>query len=438
MKKVLAIVLSMVMALGLLAGCGSTSQSAEQPTGGSSSQEETESKENGDINVRVILWDYSNVSYFKEIFAAFEESHPGIKVDVVEASAAEYDDLIQVKLSSKENYDVVFTKTTSALSALIAKGHIMALDDFISNDTEFDKSKYAGLVDQLSLDGKIYGVPFRKDNNLLFYNKDLFDAKNVEYPKDGMTMDEFYELAKQMTYGEGAEKVYGAHYHTWPGCVSNAAKRAGVYTTLDDNVDSLKPYYETVLKMQDEGLIMDYGELKATNTHYSGVFYNQQVAMMPIGTWYINMLMEHVDFNWGVCSLPTMDGMANEEAAIGGVTPVSIGAYAAHPQEAWELIKYLTGEEGAKILADCGILPGYSSPAVNEIFDGLAAKKPGVPENLSKYINIEKHVMEEPMSPTGREVSKLNDEEHSLIMTNSISLEDGLSEWNDRLAELKK
>ncbi len=438
MKKVLAIVLSMVMALGLLAGCGSSSSSASAEAPDGSSKAETESKSDGDVSIRVILWDYSNVSYFKEIFAAFEESHPGMKVDVVEASAAEYDDLIQVKLSSKENYDVVFTKGTPALSALIAKGHMMPLDDFISSDPDFDKTKYAGLVDQLSLDGKVYGIPFRKDNHLLYYNKDLFDAQKVEYPKDGMTMDEFYELAKKMTYGEGADKVYGAHYHVWPGIVSNPAKRTGVYSTLDDTVDSLKPYYETVLKMQDEGLIMDYGELKATNTHYSGVFYNQQVAMMPIGTWYINMLLEHADFNWGVCSLPSVEGLPNEAAAIGGVTPVSIGAYAAHPQEAWELIKFLTGEEGAKILANCGILPGYSCDAVNEIFDSLASKKPGVPENLSKYINIEKHIVEEPMSPTGREVSKINDEEHSLIMTNSISLEDGLKEWDERLAELKK
>lgn len=439
MKKVIALVLSMVMALGLLTGCGAASSTAPESTSDTNSGSTSGAAPEGDgpVTVRVILWDYSNVSYFKEIFAAFEQAHPDIKVDVVEASAAEYDDLIQVKLSSKENYDVVFTKSTSALSSLISKGHMMPLDDFINNDPDFDKTKYAGLVDQLSLDGKIYGIPFRKDNTLLYYNKDLFDAQNVEYPHDGMSIDEFYELAKKMTYGEGSEKVYGAHFHTWPGCVSYAAKRDGVYTTLDETVDALKPYYETVLKMQNEGIIMDYGELKATNTHYSGVFYNQQVAMLPIGTWYINMLLEHADFNWGVCALPSAKGLGND-AAIGGVTPVSIGAYAAHPNEAWELIKFLTGEEGAKILADCGILAGYSSDAVNQIFDSLAEKKAGVPENLSKYIDVKTHIVEEPMSPTGREVSKLNDEEHSLIMTNSIDLEDGLKEWNDRLAEIVK
>ena len=68
-------------------------------------------------------------------------------------------------------------------------------------------------------------MPFRKDNYMIFYNKDLFDERGVPYPQDGMTLEEFRALAKEMTYGEGADKVYGAHLHTWRnacGCIPGA------------------------------------------------------------------------------------------------------------------------------------------------------------------------------------------------------------------------
>lgn len=435
MKKALAMFLTLAMAVCTLAGCGGAASSASAAA--STPASKTESTASGEtVTLRVSLWDYSNVNYFKTMFAEFEKAYPNIKIEPVEASAAEYDDLIQVKMSSKENFDVVFTKGTPALSALIAKGHVLALDDLIAADSSFDKSKYAGLIEQLTLGGKTYGVPFRKDNYVLYYNKDLFDAAGVAYPEDGMNLDDFRALAKKMTSGEGAEKVYGAHIHTWAGMVGAMPRRLDTWSYLDDSMDALKPYYDCVLGMMDDGSIMDYGELKATSTHYSGVFYNQQAAMLPMGTWFINMLLENADFNWGVCTLPNEKGSGND-TAMGGVTPVSIGAYAEHPEEAWQLIKFITGKEGAPILAATGILPGYSSEEINGIFDDMASKKAGVPEKLSKYIDIDSYIIQEPMSAKGRERSKVLEEEHDLIMTKSISLDDGIKEMNDRLADLK-
>ena len=70
-------------------------------------------------------------------------------------------------------------------------------------------------------------MPFRKDNYMIFYNKDLFDERGVPYPQDGMTLEEFRALAKEMTYGEGADKVYGAHLHTWAKCLWLHPRRIG-------------------------------------------------------------------------------------------------------------------------------------------------------------------------------------------------------------------
>ncbi|BBI31608.1 ABC transporter substrate-binding protein [Cohnella abietis] len=48
-------------------------------------------------------------------------------------------------------------------------------------------------------DGKIYGLQETGNPIVLFYNKDIFDKFKVDYPKDGMTWDELYDLAKKVT-----------------------------------------------------------------------------------------------------------------------------------------------------------------------------------------------------------------------------------------------
>lgn len=426
------------MAVSMLAGCGGSKDSGSSDAASTDSKTESGSSDE-EVTLRVALWDYSNTDYYKTMIEAFEAANPGIKVEPCEFSADEYDDVLITQLGGKQDFDVVFTKGTPALAALVEQGHIYAIDDLLAADSTFNKDNYSGLVDQLVLDGKTYALPFRYDNNLIYYNKDLFDAAGVAYPEDGMTMAEYHELAAKMTSGEGNDKVYGAHVHTWPSNVYMYPARTGAFDFTDpDTYENLKDYYNEILAMQDEGLVQDYGSLKSSNIHYSGVFYNQQAAMLQIGTWYINMLCENVqDFNWGVCSIPNNDGIANENS-IGGVTPVSIGAYAKHPEEAWKFISFVCGEEGAKVLAECGIVPGYSSDAVSEIFDSLHDKFPNAPEGLSKYLSCETKLMEQPMNAKNKEIDTVMQEQHSAIMTKSVSVDEGVQTMIDRVNDIVK
>jgi multiple sugar transport system substrate-binding protein len=58
-------------------------------------------------------------------------------------------------------------------------------------------------------DGGTYGMPVSTTSGALFHNKDLFDKFGVPYPKDGMTWDVLYELAKKMTRNEGGVQYKG-------------------------------------------------------------------------------------------------------------------------------------------------------------------------------------------------------------------------------------
>ena len=437
MKKKWIVALLIAAMMGtMLAGCGNGNESGNES--GSTSETTTDGAQNAtesdgeEIVLRVALWDYTNVSYYKKIFEAFESENPGIKVEAVESPSDTHEDLMKVKLAARENLDVIFTKGSETMDLLVREGHIMQLDEFMDSSDIYNQAPYGGLVEAMAVDGGRYSIPFRKDNWIVYYNKDLFDAANVAYPTDGMTMSEYQELAKQMTSGEGADKVYGAHAHTWRQLALNYLRRTNEFAYNVEELPLLIPYYETLLEMQNEDkTIMDYGSLKASSTHYSGVFYNQQAAMLPMGTWFINMLVENADFNWGVVSLPHNDGVGNT-SAVGGIVPVGVGAYASHPEAAWKLLEFLTGETGAKILAESGILPGYTDDSIGDIFDGLA-ENPGVPEGLSDYIILDTYLMETPVIENVEEINAIIEEQHSLIMTNSVSIEAGLEELKERI-----
>jgi multiple sugar transport system substrate-binding protein len=58
------------------------------------------------------------------------------------------------------------------------------------------------------VDGKVYSVPTTMLVNLIAVNKNMFDQAGIPIPSD-WTWDQLKEIAKKLTRGEGAAKVYG-------------------------------------------------------------------------------------------------------------------------------------------------------------------------------------------------------------------------------------
>ena len=77
---------------------------------------------------------------------------------------------------------------------------LMPLDDVI---TDLDQLNPL-FVDAVRFDGKLYGLPFNKSVQILYYNRDLLSKHGLEVPK---TLDEFIETAKKISAAEG-EPVY--------------------------------------------------------------------------------------------------------------------------------------------------------------------------------------------------------------------------------------
>ena len=182
----------------------------------------------------------------------------------------------------------------------------------------------------------------------------------------------------------------------------------------------MKPYYEMALRMQDEGTVMDYSTLKTGNIHYSSVFMEGQCAMMPMGSWFMSTMIEktkagETSVNWGVATLPHPDGV---EAGwtVGSTTPMGVSASSKNKDAAWEFVKYCSGEEGAKIYADCGMIPARMNA---DTIKALAALD-GMPEGLEEALQTKHVAMDRPLEVHSAEVNQMLGEEHSLIMIRCV------------------
>ena len=63
------------------------------------------------------------------------------------------------------------------------------------------------LLGAYNYDGVQYGLPTDLDLQLIYYNKDLFDAAGVSYPEAGWNWDDYLAISKALTQGEGVGKT---------------------------------------------------------------------------------------------------------------------------------------------------------------------------------------------------------------------------------------
>jgi multiple sugar transport system substrate-binding protein len=395
-------------------------------SGGASAQES--------ITLTMSAWDVATTPYWQAVIDAYEAANPNVTVELVDVSSADYHDVMNIRLSGGDDTDIITVKDIPGYAAMLTRGQIVSLNDYVEA-SGLDLSVYSGAAEELTYEGEIYGLPFRSDIWILFYNKDIFDAAGLEYPTNDMTWDEFDAVARQLTSGSGADKTYGAHFHVWRSCVQLATVQDGQNTIIADDYSFMAPMYDMVTGMQSDGIVMDYGELRAGNIHYSGPFINGQVAMLPMGSWFIGRLVADqaagvFDFGWGVAAFPHPEGVAPGTTA-GTLTSLAINEQSNNKDAAWDFIQFYAGEEGAKVLAETGNLPALRTPEVLEIFASLE----GVPAEAIEALQTTTVRLELPMHPDVGAVEQILNEQHELIMTNSVSVEDGLEETTDRISD---
>lgn len=113
---------------------------------------------------------------------------------------------------------------------------------------------------------------------------------------------------------------------------------------------------------------------------------------------------------------------------------MAINSASEKQEAAWEFIKFMSGEEGAKVLAESGAAPSLATDEIIDIMAGLD----GMPEGLKEALVVKNIAQDRPIGEKVSEVDAMLVEEHSLIMLGEISIEEGLKEMTERSKEIQE
>lgn len=307
---------------------------------------------------------------------AFEEQNPNIKVSYTPGLAgSEYNAKLLSSAAANALPDVMFVASES-YRQLVSKGALMEItekfDESFPLDDFIDSSRQI-----MEIDGKVYGISACTVSPIVYYNKDVFDAAGLEYPSadpaECWTIDEFREVAKQLT----SEEIYGVYGLETVADTLNAqilsnggTRYTDDYMTSTMNTPEVKEVFETIKAIRvEDGSAPDASTLDAVGMSAKQMLQTGKVAMLVDGSWSLQELAAS-GMNIGMAPMPSY----GEVLTTGQAHLHAISATTEHPEEAWKFLQFLSGMEYQGALCKSGLwMPNrnsmYEEDAVAQWYD---------------------------------------------------------------------
>lgn len=427
-------------------------------------------------------------TYFRQQFTdMFEFTHNNIDIEVVPAidySEMQFEDqskereqpdpLERVKaIMTGTNQVDVMIFDMSMLGQLVNENLLKQLDPMLKEEkidtTEFVPAVIDGIKD--AGNGFLYALTPTFQPSALYYNKKLFSKAGVEPPKDNMSWDDVFNLAKRMKSGTGKDAVFGFSFNQW-GSSENfwdlqnfaAPLQLRMFDEKAETMTVNTPQWEAVWKAvtdlykdhvtprQED---MQYDQPQGENVRYNPfqgrLFLNGKVAM-TIGDYsMINEIQQMNDnaeklkiekLDWDVVTAPFHAGMTGVGGSMYMGSLSGINATAANPDDAWEFVKFMNGKDWAKLKSRST----YEMSARKEfvkVRDGMSynveafTKLKPAPQ-LNSNLKDQQLLREK---PNLQMVTELGSRAYSEVIQGKKTVKEALAQWetkgNDLLQKIK-
>lgn len=238
MKHVMKRVLPAVLALTMLAGCGTSSSSGS--AAGSQSQGSQPAAQ--DVTLTVAAKQDWIKDIDRELAEKFE-SETGIAIEFQVVPNDQYDNVIKTKLASGEGPDIFYGDSGLALLKYFPEKYCADL----SNESWVERYTESALQG-CSVNGKVYALnTWASDPWAIMYDSQLFESLNLEVPT---SWDEFVTVCETLK-ANGVIPLYEDGKDTWhiPGFIKNSGSivernNPGAMAKINSGEEKLADYPE--------------------------------------------------------------------------------------------------------------------------------------------------------------------------------------------------
>ncbi|MDR2620591.1 MAG: sugar ABC transporter substrate-binding protein [Propionibacteriaceae bacterium] len=235
------------------------------------------------------------------IITAFESENPDIKIQVETVPYADYAAKLLTAVSGGAEADTFELEYASFIS--------YAKSGALADISGIDTSAYTpSLIKAYQFDGKQYALPESFSNVVLFYNKDLFDAAQLDYPINSWTWADEQAAAEKLTdkekgiWGDYQPISYNEYYKA-------VAQAGGQFLNADSSATAFNSAagIKAVEWLTDKSGTTMPTDADGANTpdFDTNLFTSGKLAMWHTGIWMFGTVADKApNMNWDIVVEP--------------------------------------------------------------------------------------------------------------------------------------
>ncbi len=355
--KLTAAMLAVLISMTGLTGCqGSQSSEPQKTVEGQENLTPDKTAEEGEpVTLTWYTWETSLQDEIMAMAQSYSQVKPNVTVEVEfmgDENSAEYLEKLDIMTMGGEEMDIVMQPSFATHSARAASGSLLPLDNYMQAEGIVMGDEY---VIDTPVEGSYYAFPADLKSWYVLLNKDDLDAAGLEVPGFDWTWEDYKEYAMKLTWGEGAETHYGSFMQAtndrycylpmWVEKQDDPFFKDENTFNFDDPIfkDFLELRYdmENISKCQTP-----YSDVKSLSMNYRDQFFNGNVSMLAIGSYTLPDISNQDKYPHSFVTTFAPIPKWNEDTE-GGSTITECHYYgisknSAHPQEAYEFLRWLT------------------------------------------------------------------------------------------------
>jgi len=399
----------------ILAGCAG----GETPAG-----DGTSSSDGGDVTITYtnFISNGGNEDNLQTIVDAFETANPGITVDVKTLPYGDYGTALQTDLAAGTVADV-FDLEFAQYAQFQANGVLAELE-------VADPSAYRGSVlEAYQTDGANYALPTSFSTVVLYYNKALFDAAELDYPTNDWRWADVQAAGEAIT--DTAAGVWGVHQPvSFYEFYKVLAQNGGEF--LDDSgtkvaFNSPEGIEAAQWLVEKNGTIMPtVADGQGQPDFDTNLFKEGKLGMMYSGIWVFGALADMSD-EWDIA----VDPWNTDQASALFSNAVGVSAGSEHIDAATKFAQFLTT---ADVMIDTRLDAGWELPAISDEAKLSAYLDQGAPANRQAVFDSLEGVALPPVVEQGQqEMQDIVSEELVEAQAGRKTVEQALSDAEQRV-----